>query len=128
MSYDLNPKLKKFFAKSEEDEPSVAFIRDFAKAFFDFLRSLLVVGGLKYLSVKTGNPYLSAAYWVSQTVLLLLAQGYIVSWNLKIFVHFSRTKVGEALDLILNVLLGISLWVFSYYLITVAVDAIVKSQ
>ena len=92
------------------------------------MRSLIVVGGLKYLSDNAGNIYITGLFKVSIVILLLLAMTYIISWNVKLFRHLPWKKAGEVFNLLLNVALALVLVDFSYYLITISIDAIVATH
>lgn len=129
--YDLQPALKRFVEPSEVDRPWIGLVRDFAKMSFDFLRNLLIVGSFKYLSDKTGNAYAQVAFYFASSLLLLLTYSYIALWNLCIFQNFrimQWRRVGEFVDVTINVLLSVGLFAVSVQGIFYVTDAIVQSH
>jgi hypothetical protein len=76
MSNDAQPVTARFpfiawlFKQSDSvDIAGANFLRDLSKGFFDLVRNLVIVGGLKFFSERTGNAYLSFAYSASVIVL-----------------------------------------------------------
>ncbi len=128
MSYELKPGLKKFFSMIEEDRAWTAFVRDFAKGYFDIFRSLFVVGALKYISDKSESILLWVAYHTSLVVLLMLIPSYILSWYVHLFKHLGWGKTGEVLDLVFNVIIALVLWGFASRLVNIAVEVLAKSR
>jgi cytochrome c oxidase subunit IV len=128
MSYDLKPGLKKYFSMIEEDRPWTAFVRDFAKGYFDIFRSLFVVGALKFISEKSESTLLAHTYDTSRIILLLLILSYISPWYVHLFKHFGWGKVGEVFDLILNVFVALVLFAIALHLVNSAVEALAKSR
>ncbi len=57
-------------------EAGNAIIRDGAKWFLDFLRNILIVGGLFVLAEKSGNRYLEILSWVAGGVLFIYLSSY----------------------------------------------------
>ena len=118
MQYQFKDGIKKYFAAAHPDEVATGYaLRDTARAFFEILRNLLVVGAVKVIADATGSAVVAVIYSLSTVMLAMLLYSFIAQIDLRIFAHLTKHGFGRVLDFVVN--LGISLlcWLGSLQLI-----------
>lgn len=100
--------------------------REIARHIFEFIRNLIIVGGLKYLADKTGSAFLQVGYSVSLLALAMFVSWYTSVVNLRVF--SGQTRNGAIGNLIVNVLISAALFVGSILVISNAVAVIAQGQ
>jgi hypothetical protein len=128
--YRLRPFLAQFVGPGGSGDYAYAFaIRDVTKVCFDFVRNLLILGGIKYVSDKSGNPYLGYAYSILFTLLVAYAWSYILTWNFRFFIVLLPWKrFGNFLDFLINAVVGVSVLIFALQIIPAIADVISQFQ
>jgi hypothetical protein len=129
MVYDLHPKLKRFFEPSPPDEVAFGYLgRDLARVFFEVLRNIVVIGGIKFFSDKTGSALLHTIFDISLGMLVLFFYSFITQWDLRIFRHISDSLIAGVVDFFLTFVLSIACTYVCYIMIAVVVSEIANVQ
>jgi uncharacterized protein YacL len=129
MTYDLHPRLKRFFEPAHPREVAFGFLgRDLARIFFEFLRNLVVVGGIRYFSIKTNSTILAVLFIFSIVMLVLFLYSFIVQWDLRIFRQIRDTPAWGIADFTLGLFVSLALTFFSLAIINNAVTDIANVQ
>ena len=118
MRYDFKPGFKKYFPTSHPDEVAFGYLaRDIARAFFEFLRNLLVIGAVKVIADATGSVVVGAIYHISLIMLVQLFYSFIVQFDLKVFQHLIGHGFAKVLDFFLSLAFALACTGASWWLI-----------
>ena len=129
MRYDLHPKLKQFFEPGHPEEVAAGYLgRDVARAFFEFLQNLVVIGAIKFFSDKTGSTLLHILYNISSVMLLLLVYSFIGQWDLKILRKKSESPGVQLANVILTIFVTIACTYGCILVISIAVNEMAYVQ
>jgi hypothetical protein len=101
---------------------------DIARYYFEFLRNLFVLGGFYYITTKTQSGLLGLITVISFCVFLMQIQSFVTPWNLILFSYRWPNKWGLLLDLFLNGVLTLVLFVGSVALVIYCVSLISAAQ
>lgn len=129
MRYDLHPKLKRFFEPAHANEVAYGYLsRDLARVYFEFLRNIVVMGGIKFFADKTGSALLSTLFDISLMMMILFFYSFIVQYDLKIFRQISESPIWGIADFALSLLISLACTNGSLIMISVAVSEIASVQ
>jgi hypothetical protein len=102
--------------------------RGFAKGCLDFLRNIAVVGGLKYLSDKTGIIEVEVAYWIGVGALYVWAMRFFGPYHFSLFQSLKRRWLGVLLDSLITTVVVVGLMALALGGIDKAIEGIVAAQ
>jgi len=78
----------RFFQFDPVKVSGVGITRQFIRNFFDILRSLIIVGGLKLLSDRTHSIVITGLFGISAYMLLVSSNTFMLTWKLTVFSYY----------------------------------------
>jgi len=102
--------------------------RELSKWIFDLARNLIVLGGLKYFSEKTGSAYVLVGYYACSIAFVLYVMTYWQVIYLRFFSLISRNRATELTDLALNVMIGVVIALGGTQIVSIIANEIARAQ
>jgi hypothetical protein len=106
--------LHHLFEQPERQLAAAAVVRNFSIWFFGLLRNFVLVGLLKYFYEKTGSTLLFYVHQLALLVLFIYCLSYIDQWYLNLFCFMENRTIAHRLNLAVNVLVTVLLFVLIY--------------
>jgi hypothetical protein len=103
-------------------------IRALIRWLFDLVKNILIVGGLKFLAIKSGSVVLSLVGIVAFASIMLYCVTYMQTWQLRLFHPWWPNNLARASDLLVNLAIVAPIFYIIVYTVPEAIDDIAKAQ
>jgi hypothetical protein len=103
-------------------------IRALIRWFFDLVKNVLIVGGLKFLAVRSDSVVLKVVGVAAFASILVYCVTYMQTWQVRLFHPWWPNNFARAADLLVNLAIVAPLFYIIVYTVPEAIDDIAKAQ
>ncbi len=125
---DFRAYLDRLFEQPRGEVAAATVVRNFSIWFFGLLRNFVLVGLLKYFYDKSGSPLLFYIHQFALFVIFIYCLSYIDQWYVNVFSFLENRKLAHWLNLAVNAVITIVLFVIVNRATTMVVTELSKAH
>jgi hypothetical protein len=95
----INAYLEAGFVHHKSDYEIALLARQLAKWWLDFVRNILVIGGLYYIAEKSGSAVLKIFSYINFGVLIWYITAHFNTWSFRFFPYIKNQRVNNFVNL-----------------------------